>query len=147
MIVSRDAIPPTGLSAKVRLVERVRGFKELADEKSSEGLKMTAGLDWPCRGSEFILSKAEETLRYAVEKERRRGKLSSDYWFARVGRCRHRVPRQTGTVQRERGQITHRLTEKASEKSAFERVAHGMFSDLCWSINVLVRSVKLKRQL
>jgi hypothetical protein len=49
------------------------------------------GLDWPCCGSEFILSKAEETLRYAAEKERRRGKLSSDYWFARVGRCRHRV--------------------------------------------------------
>ena len=79
------------LFAKVRLVERVRGFKDLTDEKSSEGLKMTAGLDWPCCGSEFILSKAEETLRYAVEKERRRGKLSSDYWFARVGRCRHRV--------------------------------------------------------
>jgi hypothetical protein len=79
------------LSAKVRLVERVRGFKELTDEKSSECLKMNSGLDWPCCGSEFILSKAEETLRYALEKERRRGKLYSDYWFARVGRCRHRV--------------------------------------------------------
>jgi len=66
------------LSAKVRLVERVRGFKELTDEKSSECLKMTSGLDWPCCGSEFILSKAEETLGYAVEKERRRGNLSSD---------------------------------------------------------------------
>lgn len=79
------------LSAKVRLVERVRGFKELTDEKLSECLKMTSGLDWPCCGSEFILSKAEETLRYAVEKERRQGKLSSDYWFARVGPSRHRV--------------------------------------------------------
>lgn len=52
---------------------------------------MTSALDWPRYGSEFILSKAKETLPYAVEKERRWGKLSSDYRFTRVGRCQHGV--------------------------------------------------------